>query len=194
MHKALFGLVGITDAFGWVCYWEGDPAYLTVSWIILDIDAKLLLKGCWMWVCVPLSSSLPLVSLCVCVCVRACVCVCVCVCNDARQRGGESTAQHKRLHHSLLSLSISSTSPLVFSAFWFSLPLWFFYLSSYLLCWQDTVVLHFQPSLPPPLLSSFGLCFRLSLLPHPFPSVSVDQHSDVIEGTHVHTCWWTVML
>ncbi len=48
-----------------VCYWEGDPAYLTVSWIILDIDAKLLLKGCWMWVCVPLSSSLPLVSLCV---------------------------------------------------------------------------------------------------------------------------------
>ncbi len=171
-----------------VCYWEGDPAYLTVSWIILDIDAKLLLKGCWMWVCVPLSSSLPLVSLCVCVCV--CVCVRACVCVQWRKTEGRREHSPAQTITSLAPLSLYFFhKPSCLSAFWFSLALWFFYLSSYLLCWQDTVVLHFQPSLPPPLLSSFCLCFRLSLLPHPFPSVSVDQRSDVSEGTHVDGLW-----
>ncbi len=134
-------------------------------------------------VCSSVFVSAPGKSLCVCVCGGVCVCVCVCV--QWRKTEGRREHSPAQTITSLAPLSLySSTSPLVFSAFWFSLPLWFFYLSSYLLCWQDTVVLHFQPSLPPPLLSSFGLCFRLSLLPHPFPSVSVDQHSDVIEGTH----------
>lgn len=161
-----------------VCYGEWkrrrDSAYLTVRWTILDTDAKMLLKGCWMWVCVSPSSSLPVLSM------------CVCVYNDARQRGGESTAQHKWWLHSLFSLSfcqISSCVPAIyiFFACW---TLFFIFVLFFTLLTKYSFTFNLLSLL---VLSSFCLCFCLSLLPHPFPSVSVEQHSDVTQWTHTRT-------
>ncbi len=135
-----------------VCYWEGDPAYLTVSWIILDIDAKLLLKGCWMWVCVPLSSSLPLVSL------SVCVCVCVCVCVQWRKTEGRREHSPAQTITSLAPLSLYFFHKpsclfcfLIFSA---SLVLLFVLLSTLLTRYSSPSLSALSPSSPALLLRS----------------------------------------
>lgn len=131
----------------------------------------------WMWVCVPLSSSLPLVS------------VCVCVYNDVRQRGGESTAQHKWLHHSLLSLflpqALLSFCFLIFSA---SLALLFVLFSTLLTRCSSPSLSALSPSSPcsPPSVFVFiSLCCHT--LSHQSLWISVQMlHS---EATHVVGLW-----
>lgn len=172
-----------------VCYWEWkrrrDSAYLTVRWTILGTDAKLLLKGCWMWVCVSPSSSLPVLSM----------CVCVCAYNDARQRGGESTAQHKWWLHSLTLLSFCHTSSCPPAIYIFSvcLTLFFIFVLFCLLSGLSTPSLStFCPSSssPPSVFVFVSLCCHTLSHQSQWSSIRM-LHS---QPTHVHTCCWTVML